>query len=121
MCRAIDFLRALFMDYSFWLKFSGFRFSFKPDFFKTGFFEQSHQANNPPIFSAGITRNRHTQFRIGRNNGFELLHNFIGRNFGLTDVINRNRSDLKDPADIKFTQSLKKATSNMVVLSFYFE
>ena len=41
--------------------------------------------------------------------------------FGLTDVINRNRSDLKDPADIKFTQSLKKATSNMVVLSFYFE
>ena len=41
--------------------------------------------------------------------------------FGLADVINRNRSDLKDPADIKFTQSLKKATSNMVVLSFYFE
>ena len=41
--------------------------------------------------------------------------------FGLTDVINRNRGDLQDPADIKFTQSLKKATSNMVVLSFYFE
>ena len=41
--------------------------------------------------------------------------------FGLTNVINRNRNDLNDPADIKFTQSLKKATSNMVVLSFYFE
>ncbi len=41
--------------------------------------------------------------------------------FGLTDVINRNRNDLKDPADIRFTQSLTKATSNMVILSFYFE
>lgn len=41
--------------------------------------------------------------------------------FGLTDVINRKRNDLRDPADIKYTQSLKKATSNMVVLSFYFE
>ena len=41
--------------------------------------------------------------------------------FGLTDVINRKRNDLRDPADIKFTQSLKKATSNMVILSFYFE
>ena len=41
--------------------------------------------------------------------------------FGLTDVINRKRNDLRDPADIKFTQSLKKATSNLVILSFYFE
>ena len=41
--------------------------------------------------------------------------------FGLTDVINRKRNDLRDLADIKFTQSLKKATSNMVILSFYFE
>ena len=41
--------------------------------------------------------------------------------FGFTDVINRNRNDLRDPADIRFTQSLTKATSNMVVLSFYFE
>ncbi len=41
--------------------------------------------------------------------------------FGLSNVVNTKREDLQDPADIIFTQSLKKATSNMVVLSFYFE
>ncbi len=42
--------------------------------------------------------------------------------FGLTDVIDRNRPDLADnPDKLKFTQSLKKATSSMVVLTFYFE
>ncbi len=41
--------------------------------------------------------------------------------FGLANVINTKRNDLRDPADIKYTNSLKKATSNMVILSFYFE
>ncbi len=42
--------------------------------------------------------------------------------FGLTDVIDRNRPDLADnPEMLKFTNSLKKATSSMVVLTFYFE
>ncbi|MDE6267267.1 MAG: PorT family protein [Muribaculaceae bacterium] len=42
--------------------------------------------------------------------------------FGLTDVIGHNRPDLADdPSKLKFTQSLKKATSSMVVLTFYFE
>lgn len=42
--------------------------------------------------------------------------------FGLTDVIQHNRPDLVDEPDkLKFTQSLKKATSQMVVLTFYFE
>lgn len=42
--------------------------------------------------------------------------------FGLTDVIDRKRPDLTDEPDrLKITQSLKKATSSMVVLTFYFE
>ncbi|MDE7153038.1 MAG: PorT family protein [Muribaculaceae bacterium] len=42
--------------------------------------------------------------------------------FGLTDVICHDRPDLvDDPTKLKFTQSLKKATSSMVVLTFYFE
>ena len=42
--------------------------------------------------------------------------------FGLTDVIQHNRPDLVDEPDkLKFTQSLKKATSQMVVLTVYFE
>ena len=42
--------------------------------------------------------------------------------FGLTDVLQRNRPDLvDDPTKLKFTQSIKKATSKMIVLTFYFE
>ncbi len=42
--------------------------------------------------------------------------------FGLTDVIQHDRPDLvDDPERMKITQSLKKATSQMVVLTFYFE
>lgn len=42
--------------------------------------------------------------------------------FGLSDILDRNRSDLSDEPDkLKFTQSLQKITSQMVVLTFYFE
>lgn len=42
--------------------------------------------------------------------------------FGLADVIRHDRPDLVDDPDrMKITQSLKKATSQMVVLTFYFE
>lgn len=42
--------------------------------------------------------------------------------FGLTDVLEHDRPDLDDdPTREKITQSLKKATSMMVVLTFYFE
>lgn len=42
--------------------------------------------------------------------------------FGLADIIQHDRPDLvDDPGMYKITQSLKKATSQMVVLTFYFE
>lgn len=42
--------------------------------------------------------------------------------FGLTDVLERNRPDLADdPTKLKFTDSIKKAVSKMIVLTFYFE
>lgn len=42
--------------------------------------------------------------------------------FGLTDVLQHDRPDLvDDPTKLKFTQSLSKATSKMIVLTFYFE
>ncbi len=42
--------------------------------------------------------------------------------FGLTDVVQHDRPDLvDDPGKLKITQSLKKATSQMVILTFYFE
>jgi len=42
--------------------------------------------------------------------------------FGLKDLLQRNRPDLEDyPEMLRFTQSVDKITSNMVVLTFYFE
>lgn len=42
--------------------------------------------------------------------------------FGLTDMLTHDRPDLEDdPTRLKITQSLKKATSQMVVFTFYFE
>ena len=41
--------------------------------------------------------------------------------FGLFNLLAKNRKDLKDPGMIKFTESLDKIKSRMVVLSFYFE
>lgn len=42
--------------------------------------------------------------------------------FGLTDVIDHDRTDLEDEPDkLKITRSLKKAVSRMVVFTFYFE
>lgn len=39
---------------------------------------------------------------------------------GITDALDRNR-DLPDPLDIKYTNSIKKMRSSMIVLTFYFE
>lgn len=42
--------------------------------------------------------------------------------FGLTDVLEHKRPDLSDdPTMMKYTNSLRKATQQMVVLSFFFE
>lgn len=42
--------------------------------------------------------------------------------FGLSNVLDDKRPDLADdPSKLKFTQSLSKATSRMIVLTFYFE
>lgn len=42
--------------------------------------------------------------------------------FGLSDIIKHDRPDLvDDPDKMKITQSIKKATSQMVVFTFYFE
>lgn len=42
--------------------------------------------------------------------------------FGMTDILEHDRPDLTDdPGKMKYTQSIKKVTSQMVVISFYFE
>ena len=41
--------------------------------------------------------------------------------YGLMDVLNKNRSDITDETQLIFTQSVNKAKSKMIVLTFYFE
>ncbi len=41
--------------------------------------------------------------------------------FGLGNVLNKNRNDLTDPTQLIYTESVDRATTSMVVLSFYFE
>lgn len=42
--------------------------------------------------------------------------------FGLTDILRHDRPDLQDnPEMLKYTNSLAKATSKMIVFTFYFE
>ena len=41
--------------------------------------------------------------------------------FGLANILNTDRSDLVDQTKTVFTKSVNKATSNMVVLTLYFE
>lgn len=41
--------------------------------------------------------------------------------YGLSNVFNKNRSDIRDEADLIFTQSVNSAKSKMIVFTFYFE
>lgn len=41
--------------------------------------------------------------------------------FGLTDILQKNRTDLIDKSMLKYTNSLDGATSKMIVLTLYFE
>jgi hypothetical protein len=42
--------------------------------------------------------------------------------FGLTDMLRHDRPDFEeDPSGLKYTQSVKKVTQQMVILTFYFE
>lgn len=41
--------------------------------------------------------------------------------FGLGNILNKNRKDLKDPTQLIYTESVNKATAGMLMLTFYFE
>ncbi len=41
--------------------------------------------------------------------------------FGLSNILNKNRNDLTDESLMKFSESVSKISSKMIVLTFYFE
>ena len=66
--------------------------------------------------TADVSKKRNDLLKLNTFDGYLTIG--LGCDFYLPYF---KRNDLRDLADIKFTQSLKKATSNMVILSFYFE
>lgn len=73
-------------------------------------------------------RFKSTDFYLTVGFGFDFYLPFFKLNpeikfcFGLTDMLDHKRTDLADDPDrYQITQSLTKARSNMVVLTFYFE
>ena len=41
--------------------------------------------------------------------------------FGLNNILDRNRTDLKDASLLKYSDALDKAQNGMIVLTLYFE
>lgn len=86
-----------------------------------------------PVFDVGKKRSdflqlNSTDFYITVGFGFDFYLPYFKLApelkfcFGLSDVLKHDRSDLvDDPGKYVFTQSLSKATSKMIVLTFYFE
>lgn len=86
-----------------------------------GAFDISKKRSDPLVFNSGdafLTVGLGCDFYLP----FFKLNPEIKFCFGLTDILKHDRPDLvDDPETIKFTQSLSKVKSNMVVVSFYFE
>ena len=58
---------------------------------------------------------------IGRKKGNPILLKSTDFCFGLVNLLEKDRPDLVDQANIKYTDALSKATSRMVILTFNFE
>lgn len=117
-------LKSTFVVLPFDVKFSGQRYrNVKP--FLTG--------GVMPVFDVAKKRSDFLQLKttdvyltVGLGCNFYLpffnLNPEIKFCFGLADIINHKRPDLEDDPDrLKITQSIDRASSRMVVLTFYFE
>ncbi len=105
------------------LKFAGIRINnYKPYFMLGGYgsIELASKKNRAVLlkpFDWGV--------EIGAGCSFYLplftLSPELKFSFGLTDLLEKDRSDLKDKDLMKYTLSLSKATQRMITLSFHFE
>lgn len=106
------------------LKFSGQRFRNCKPYLTGGIMP----AFNLTRKQGDYLRFKSTDFYLTVGLGFDFYLPYFKLNpevkfcFGLTDVLDHKRPDLVDDPDrFQITQSLTKARSNMVVLTFYFE
>ena len=72
-----------------------------------------------------LVRKTDVMFEVGM--GLDLYYPFFKMIpelkfcFGLNNILDRNRTDLKDPSLLKFSDALDKAQNGMIVLTLYFE
>ena len=72
-----------------------------------------------------LVRKTDVMFEVGM--GLDLYYPFFKMIpelkfcFGLNNILDRNRTDLKDPSLLKYSDALDKAQNGMIVLTLYFE
>ena len=105
------------------VKFSSLRISNYRPYFLTGIYTALDLGiqNNEPILLKPLDYG--VQFGVGCDFYLPIVKICpeIRFYFGLTDVMEKNRSDLQDKDLWKYPEAISKGISRMVVLAFYFE
>ncbi len=117
-------IKSAFLVFPFDLKFSGLRYRNSRPYVTTGVMP----AVNVVRKSGDYLRTKPADFYLTCGFGCDFYLPYFKLNpeikfcFGLSDVLDHKRTDIaEEPEKFKITQSLKKAVSRMVVLTFYFE
>lgn len=117
-------IKSAFLVFPFDLKFSGLRYRNSRPYITAGVMPTVNLVRK----SGDYLRTKSTDFYLTCGFGCDFYLPYFKFNpeikfcFGLSDVLDHKRTDIaEEPEKFKITQSLKKAVSSMVVLTFYFE
>lgn len=117
-------IKSAFLVFPFDLKFSGLRYRNSRPYITAGVMPTVNLVRK----SGDYLRTNSTDFYLTCGFGCDFYLPYFKFNpeikfcFGLSDVLDHKRTDIaEEPEKFKITQSLKKAVSHMVVLTFYFE
>lgn len=117
-------IKSAFLVFPFDLKFSGLRYRNSRPYITAGMMPTVNLVRK----SGDYLRTNSTDFYLTCGFGCDFYLPYFKFNpeikfcFGLSDVLDHKRADIaEEPEKFKITQSLKKAVSRMVVLTFYFE
>lgn len=117
-------IKSAFLVFPFDLKFSGLRYRNSRPYITAGVMPTVNLVRK----SGDYLRTKSTDFYLTCGFGCDFYLPYFKFNpeikfcFGLSDVLDHKRADIaEEPEKFKITQSLKKAVSRMVVLTFYFE
>lgn len=117
-------IKSAFLVFPFDIKFSGLRYRNSRPYVTAGVMPSVNLVRK----SGDYLRTKSSDFYLTCGFGCDFYLPYFKFNpeikfcFGLSDVLDHKRADIaEEPEKFKITQSLKKAVSRMVVLTFYFE